>query len=191
MHPDCPLAAGKKKGRATPWHPPKSRLLMAVNDDGTTPNYDQSGGPSNLDAPLHQPPGLRAWAEGDPAEHHQLDVHARLLLKAWTPNSCYHAAVGKIGACPYQRWGPTLCHQRSAATRASRHATSPTKPTCCSSRTRAARSWAALQPTVLATVLHHDTLLHMIQMLLTKPPGAGDICLWRPPAVEARRSTCS
>ena len=95
MHPGCPLAAGKKKGCATPWHPPKSRLLIAVSDDGATPNYDQSGGPSNLDAPLHQPPGLRAWAEGDPAEHHQLDVHARLLLKAWAPNSCNHAAVGK------------------------------------------------------------------------------------------------
>ena len=96
--PGRSLAAGKKKGRATPWHPPKSRLLIAENDDGATPNYDQSGGPSNLDAPLqwlHQPPGLRAWAEDDPAEHHQFDVHARLLLKAWTPTSCYHAAVGE------------------------------------------------------------------------------------------------
>ena len=132
---------------------------MAVSDDGATPSYDQSGGPSNLDAPLHQPPGLRAWAEGDPAEHHQLDVHARLLMGAWTPTLLpSSAAVGKVVVCPYQRWGPTHCHQRSAATRASRHATSPTKPTCCSSRARGARSWAALQPTVLATVLHHATL---------------------------------
>ena len=99
MHPDCPLAAGKKKGRATPWHPPKSRLLIAVSDDGATPNYDQSGGPSNLDAPLHQPPGLRAWAEGDPAEHHQIDVHARLLTGAWTPTQCCHQM---------QHWGKSV-----------------------------------------------------------------------------------
>ena len=100
MHPDCPLAAGKKKGHPTPWHPPKSRLLIAVGDDGATPNYDQSGGPSNLDAPLHQPPGLRAWAEGGPAEHHQIDVHTRLLPKAWAPNSCHHIE---------QQWGKSVC----------------------------------------------------------------------------------
>ena len=188
-----PLPLARRKGvRGAPWHPPKSRPTTEANEDWATPNYDQSGGPSNPDAPLHQPPGLRAWAEGDPAEHHQLDVHARLLPKAWIPNILLtlSAAVGKTGACPYQRWRSTLCHQRSAAKRASRHALSPTKPPRCSSRTRAARSWAALQPTVLATVLHHDTFLHTIQMLLTKPPGAGDICLWRFPAVEARRSTC-
>ena len=80
MHPDCPLTT-------------------AANEDGATLNYDQRGGPFNLDTPLQQPPGLRAWAEGDPAEHHQLDVHARLLPKAWTPKILltFSAAVGKSG----------------------------------------------------------------------------------------------
>ena len=106
MHPDCPLAAGKKKGRATPWHPPKSRLLIAVSDDGATPNYDQSGGPSNLDAPLHQPPGLRAWAEGDPAEHHQSDMHTCLLTGAWAPTQCCHqCSIGESRRVPISKMG--------------------------------------------------------------------------------------
>ena len=94
---------------------------MAVNDDCATPNYDQSGGPSNLDAPHHQPPGLRAWAEGDPAEHHQLDVHARLLMGAWAPTQCCHqcsigerrrVSISKMGTDPLSpEVGGEACQQ--------------------------------------------------------------------------------
>ena len=135
---------------------------MAVNDDGATPNYDQSGGPSNLDAPLHQPPGLRAWAEGDPAEHHQFDVHACLLTGAWTPTQCCHQM---------QHWGKSVrVHikdgDRPIVTRGRRRRVPAGMPRARRSQPvvpaehgrHVESSWAALQPTVLAAVLHHAPL---------------------------------
>ena len=80
--------------------------------------------------------------------------------KARTPKYCCHQVQWWGRGRYMSKVGPTHCHQRSAAQRASRHAPSPTKPTRCSSRTRAAvvgpHYNLKCSPQYCTTKLYHD-----------------------------------
>ena len=113
-------------------------LTTAANEDWATPNYDQSGGPFNLDT--HCSNSRQACGRGLRAtQQNTINLMCMpVCFRKHGPPAANQCTSGASRDVSMSKVGPTHCHQRSAAQRASRHALSPTKPTRCSSRTRAA-----------------------------------------------------